>query len=196
MSLLILIGTTNAQNVIVCDWEIIDFPQNDARKITEMLRQELSQKCRVISHAEMARKTKEANIVIPPHLELDDFERLAELFQAPYLITGLITKVEEQFIVNVRLIKIPPADTIASITRNIAGTLLEPSETFVPEIAVQLQKNLPVTRDSRSKKWLSYKLIGAGALVSGVIIGYLFWPRDEESDPEKPVLPRPPKFPH
>jgi len=184
-----------AQNIVVCDWEIIDFPTKDALKISEMLRQKLMTRHQVISHEQMEQKINEVNLVIPPHLEIADIERLAELFQAPFIVTGLITKVEEQFTINVRLIQVPPADTLVSVTQNIQGALLEPTQTFVPVIAQQLGIHLPAVEKNRHKRWISYKLLGLGAIVSSAILSYFLWPREEATQQNSEKLPRPPKFP-
>lgn len=192
----LLPGSGETQNVVVCDWEIIDFPLKDAKTISEMLRVEMLKKHAVIPREKMDRELDAAHIVIPPHLEKADIQRLAELFQAKYLVTGLITRMEDQFILNVRLLEMPSVDTLISVSKNISGALLEPTQTFIPEIAGKLVPYLPVIKRKQASSFTIKRIIGITSIIGGGIIGYLIWPREEKTDSEKSSLPRPPKFPH
>lgn len=184
-----------SQNVVVCDWEIIDFPLEDAKKISEMLRAELQTRHPVISRDQMRRELDAAHLVVPAHLENSDIQRLAELFQANFIVTGLITRIEDQYVLNVRLLQIPAIDTLISVSKNISGALLEPSQNIIPEIARELGPFLPVASNKTKARHTLAKIIGISSIIGGGIVGYLLWPDAEEPGPEEVKLPRPPKFP-
>jgi hypothetical protein len=192
----LLCNLVRAQNVVVCDWEIIDFPLEDAKKISEMLRVELLTKHPVISRDQMHQELDAAHIVVPSHLEKSDIQRLAELFQAKFLVTGLITRMENQFILNVRLLEMPAVDTLISVSKNISGALLEPSQTIIPEIAQKLEPYLPVVERKHNPHFKFAKILGISSIIGGGIVGYLMWPNDKKSNTEEAKLPRPPKFPY
>lgn len=187
----------NAQKLIVCDWEIIDFPSNDAQKVTEMFRQELMQRFDVPSLKQMKTKLDTENIVLPVHLEKRDLERLGEIFQSDKIITGLITRMDNQFTINVRLITLPKGDTLTSITQDIHGALLEPSKTIIPDIVKEIEKYIPAQKLKKKNKWSLLKIVGLGSLAGGAVLSYFIW-FDKKEDPKPPPeekLPRPPKFP-
>ncbi len=187
----------NVSKLIVCDWEIIDFPANDAQKVTEMFRQELMQRYDVPSLAQMKTKLDAENIVLPVHLEKKDLERLGELFQSDKIVTGLITRMDNQFTINVRLITLPGGDTLTSITQDINGALLEPSKTIIPEMVKEIEKYLPVQKNNKKKSRSLLKIFGIGSLAGGAILSYfLFFDKKEETKPQvEEKLPRPPNFP-
>lgn len=184
-----------AQKVLVCDWEIINFPITDAQKISDMLRQELKQRWEVPSQLEMQQKLAAANLVLPLHLETNDIQRLGEIFQAPQIVTGLITRIDEEFTLNVRLIKIPEGDTLISITQNIHSTLLEPSRTIIPEIAHEIAPYLPVSKRTHQSHWKKFKWIGLSSIFGGAILTYFLWPKTPTHEVQNAKLPPPPQFP-
>lgn len=194
--LFILLGNWAwSQNVVVCDWEIIDFPLEDAKKISEMLRAELQTRHPVVPRDQMQQKLDAAHFVVPAHLENSDIQRLAELFQANFFVTGLITRMEDQYVLNVRLLQMPAVDTLISVSKNISGALLEPSQTIIPEIARKMEPYLPVVPNQSKLRHKLAKIIGIGSIIGGGIVGYLLWPDTEEPGTEEVKLPRPPKFP-
>lgn len=185
-----------AQKLIVCDWEIIDFPAKDAQKVTEMFRQELMQRYEVPSLAQMKTKLDAENIVLPVHLEKKDLERMGELFQTDKIVTGLITRMDNQFTINVRLIALPAGDTLTSVTQDINGALIEPSKTLIPEIIKEIEKFLPLQKPKKHTPGF-LKILGIGTLAGGAIASYFIF-FDKKEAPKPPVeekLPRPPQFP-
>lgn len=190
-----LISTSFAQKIVVYEWEVINFNVDDTQKVTEMLRQRLSDKYDVVPHEKMLHTIEESNVIIPMRLESNDISRLTEIFEASYIVTGLLSQFENQFMVNVRLLDTANADTLVSITKNIQGNLLDPSQTFINEIAQQLDSHLPQQRTKQSFFREKKLLIGATAAIGGAVLTYLFWPKKESGTTTAPQLPRPPEFP-
>jgi hypothetical protein len=197
VTILLNVISLNAQKVVVCDWEIIDFPSNDAQKVTEMFRLELMRRFDVPSLKQMQTKLDTENIILPIHLEKRDLERLGELFQSDKIVTGLITRMDNQFTINVRLITLPTGDTLTSITQDINGALLEPSKTIIPEIVKEIEKYLPSQKLKKKNKWSLVKIFGLGSLAGGAVLSYFIWfdKKEETKPPTEEKLPRPPKFP-
>jgi hypothetical protein len=195
--ILLNVISLNAQKIVVCDWEIIDFASNDAQKVTEMFRQELMQRFDVPTLKQMQIKLDTENIVLPVHLEQRDLERLGELFQSDKIVTGLITRMDNQFTINVRLITLPTGDTLTSITQDINGALLEPSKTIIPEIVKEIEKYIPSQKPKKKNKWSVLKIFSLGSLAGGAVLSYfiLFDKKEETKPPIEEKLPRPPKFP-
>lgn len=184
-----------AQKIVVFNLEVIDFPVADAKKLSKILRQELSRHHPVLSTMEMNDALKNSNVFIPPHPGKNDLIRLVELFQGEFITTGLVTHLDNQFTINVRLIKFPAGDTLCSITKNIQGALLEPSHTFIPEIARQLSGFLPQRKTEKKTNWFKSKRFGIGVLITGAIVGYVLLAKETNPEPGVAKLPRPPKFP-